>query len=188
MATPPVPLVQQSSQQVTIPLEVCLNIYSCVCEVSRKQPYGETCLLWNQVTLTQSFVAISLNYVPVSIFPSPHTQFTDAILGPNGSRLAGIKAQSSCEITLNPPTPGTSERIISIMGSSQGIQIAQQLMQNRWAALIVVMVWVLASSWCPEIYCKNRFSAHSYFPSLNTHSVRQYHPNVWASPPILTLM
>ncbi|XP_064388744.1 heterogeneous nuclear ribonucleoprotein K homolog isoform X2 [Halichondria panicea] len=77
MATPPVPLVQQSSQQVTIPLE-----------------------------------------------------FTDAILGPNGSRLAGIKAQSSCEITLNPPTPGTSERIISIMGSSQGIQIAQQLMQN----------------------------------------------------------
>lgn len=57
-------------------------------------------------------------------------EYSDAILGPNGSRLASIKGQSSCEITLNPPSLGSNERIITIVGTAQGIQVAQQLMQN----------------------------------------------------------
>ena len=41
------------------------------------------------------------------------------------------RAQSSCEITLDDLKPGSSERIITIVGTPNGIQFAQQLMQNR---------------------------------------------------------
>lgn len=57
-------------------------------------------------------------------------EYAMAILGPNGARLQQIKAQSSCEITLDDLKPGSSERIITIVGTPNGIQFAQQLMQN----------------------------------------------------------
>ena len=49
------------------------------------------------------------------------------------------RSQSSCDITLEPPKPGVHERVITIMGSANGIHFAQQLMQNR---LVCVWVWL----------------------------------------------
>ena len=52
--------------------------------------------------------------------------------------LLYCRTQSSCEITLEPPKPGVAERIITIMGTANGIQFAQQLMQNRLEYTIYV--------------------------------------------------
>ena len=41
------------------------------------------------------------------------------------------RSHSSCDIVINDPKPGSSERIISITGSASNIQVAQSLMQNR---------------------------------------------------------
>eukprot|EP00731_Ephydatia_muelleri_P015613 Em0009g37a len=57
-------------------------------------------------------------------------EYSDAILGPGGSRIHGIRSQSGCDITLEDPKPGSDQRIITIIGAPHAIQFAQQLMQN----------------------------------------------------------
>lgn len=57
-------------------------------------------------------------------------EYSEAILGPGGSRIHNIRAQSGCEITLEDPKPGSVDRIITIIGTPNAIQFAQQLMQN----------------------------------------------------------
>ena len=59
------------------------------------------------------------------------TQYADAILGPAGSRLEQTVRQSGCEIIMEPPKPGSAERIINIKGLPNNIQVAQTLMQNK---------------------------------------------------------
>ena len=43
-----------------------------------------------------------------------------------------FRGQTSCEIMINDPKPGTAERVISITGAPANIQRAQTLMQNRF--------------------------------------------------------
>ena len=108
---------------------------------------------------------------PPPLSPSPTTtQYANAILGPGGSQLQQIRyvdlwpklypvvtpppppppqprAQSSCDISINDPKPGSMERIITIVGTPNGIQFAQQLMQTRsdllyWMSLISAYICV----------------------------------------------
>jgi hypothetical protein len=53
-----------------------------------------------------------------------------SILGVNGANMEHIKSQSSCDIVITDPKPGSMERIINISGSPSNIQLAQTLMQN----------------------------------------------------------
>lgn len=51
-------------------------------------------------------------------------------MGKNGENLRHIKSQSSCEVVIADPKPGVNERVITITGSSDNIQYAQQLLQS----------------------------------------------------------
>lgn len=57
-------------------------------------------------------------------------EYTDSIIGPNGSRLQQTCEQSGCQIRLEEPKPGSTQRIITIIGHQNGIQLAQSLLQN----------------------------------------------------------
>ena len=61
--------------------------------------------------------------------------------------------QSGCQIRLEEPKPGSTQRIITIIGHQSGIQLAQSLLQNRWVGMgvfgrvCVVCIGVLVSLW-----------------------------------------
>ena len=58
------------------------------------------------------------------------------------SSSSTLRAQSSCDISINDLKPGSMERIITIVGTPNGIQFAQQLMQNRSGSIFVLHVFV----------------------------------------------
>ncbi len=86
--------------------------------------------------------------------------------------LCLARSQSSCEITLEPPKPGVNERVITIVGSSNGIQFAQQLMQNR---LERECVCVLGGS-------KDQWACHHYYGCLLSNSCREAAACLWPFP------
>ena len=43
--------------------------------------------------------------------------------------------QSGCQIRLEEPKPGSTQRIITIIGHQNGIQLAQSLLQNRYVCV-----------------------------------------------------
>ena len=51
-----------------------------------------------------------------------------AIIGPGGSRIRKIRGDSKATITIDEPLPGSSERIITIVGTKRQIQTAQYLL------------------------------------------------------------
>ena len=53
-----------------------------------------------------------------------------AIIGPGGSRIRKIRADSKATITIAEPDQGSQERIITIAGSKRQIQTAQYLLQQ----------------------------------------------------------
>ena len=53
-----------------------------------------------------------------------------AIIGPGGSRIRKIRAESRATITIDEPVSGSDERIISISGNQRSIQTAQYLLQQ----------------------------------------------------------
>ena len=53
-----------------------------------------------------------------------------AIIGPGGSRIRKIRADSKATITIAEPDQGSNERIITIAGSKRQIQTAQYLLQQ----------------------------------------------------------
>ncbi|XP_026320704.1 heterogeneous nuclear ribonucleoprotein K isoform X2 [Hyposmocoma kahamanoa] len=54
-----------------------------------------------------------------------------AIIGKAGSRIRKIRAESGAGIEIAEPLPGSSDRIITITGTPQRIQMAQYLLQQR---------------------------------------------------------
>lgn len=68
--------------------------------------------------------------------PAEATQVTipkdmaGAIIGPGGSRIRKIRAESRATITIDEPVSGSDERIISISGNQRSIQTAQYLLQQ----------------------------------------------------------
>ncbi len=53
-----------------------------------------------------------------------------AIIGPGGNRIRRIRSESRCNITIGEADAGSSERIITIVGTSTQIQLAQYLLQQ----------------------------------------------------------
>ena len=53
-----------------------------------------------------------------------------AIIGPGGNRIRRIRTESRCNITIGEADAGSSERIITIVGTSTQIQLAQYLLQQ----------------------------------------------------------
>ena len=108
----------RQSQQVTIPLEVsgvhCVwhPLTGCACVVAVHRLHCWPWRHWataDQVCLVHTHAALHLVAVCV------------------------CRGQSGCEVTIEDPKPGSSERIITIYGTLGAIQFAQQLMQNRYA-------------------------------------------------------
>lgn len=58
-------------------------------------------------------------------------QLAGAIIGKAGSRIRKIRAESGAGIEIAEPLPGSSDRIITITGTPQRIQMAQYLLQQR---------------------------------------------------------
>ena len=46
------------------------------------------------------------------------------------------RAQSQCNITMDDPVPGTTQRIITIVGTTANIAVAEQLMKDRLVSLL----------------------------------------------------
>lgn len=59
-------------------------------------------------------------------------QLAGAIIGKGGARIRKIRGDSGASITIDEPRPGSTERIITISGSSHQIWKAQYLLQQRW--------------------------------------------------------
>ena len=53
-----------------------------------------------------------------------------AIIGPGGNRIRQIRAESRCNIAIGEVEEGSSERIITIVGTPTQIQLAQDLLQQ----------------------------------------------------------
>ena len=53
-----------------------------------------------------------------------------AIIGKGGSRIRKVRADSCAEITIDQPLPGSNDRIITIKGNPDQIQLAQFLLQQ----------------------------------------------------------
>ena len=51
------------------------------------------------------------------------------MIGPKGAKIQQIRDQSGAGITIDKPTPGSNDRIITIQGNSEQIQNAQYLLQ-----------------------------------------------------------
>ncbi|CAG5048841.1 unnamed protein product [Parnassius apollo] len=60
----------------------------------------------------------------------PAPELAGAIIGKAGTRIRKIRAESGAGIEIAEPLPGSSDRIITITGSPQCIQMAQYLLQQ----------------------------------------------------------
>ena len=67
----------------------------------------------------------------ISFFPPSNFQLAGAIIGKGGARIRKIRGDSGASITIDEPRPGSTERIITISGSSHQIWKAQYLLQQR---------------------------------------------------------
>lgn len=56
-------------------------------------------------------------------------ELAGAVIGPKGAKIQQIRDQSGAGITIDKPTPGSNDRIITIQGNSEQIQNAQYLLQ-----------------------------------------------------------
>ncbi|KAL1513650.1 hypothetical protein ABEB36_003036 [Hypothenemus hampei] len=59
------------------------------------------------------------------------TDLAGAIIGKGGSRIRKIRNDSGAGITIDEPLPGSNDRIITITGTLNQIQMAQYLLQQR---------------------------------------------------------
>ena len=57
-------------------------------------------------------------------------EMAGAIIGPGGQRIRRIRLESKASITIDEPAQGSTERVISIVGSPRQIQTAQYLLQQ----------------------------------------------------------
>jgi heterogeneous nuclear ribonucleoprotein K len=60
-----------------------------------------------------------------------------AIIGPKGQKIQQIREQSGAGITIDKPVPGSTDRIITICGTSEQIQNAQYLLQVTYVSLLL---------------------------------------------------
>lgn len=56
-------------------------------------------------------------------------ELAGAVIGPKGAKIQQIRDQSGAGITIDKPTPGSNDRIITIQGTAEQIQNAQYLLQ-----------------------------------------------------------
>ena len=63
-------------------------------------------------------------------------QLAGAIIGKGGARIRKIRGDSGASITIDEPRPGSSERIITISGTSNQIWKAQYLLQQRYTSYL----------------------------------------------------
>ncbi|CAF1140592.1 unnamed protein product [Didymodactylos carnosus] len=56
-------------------------------------------------------------------------ELAGVVIGPRGTKISQIRQQSGASITLDDPTPGSSDRIITIIGTQIQINQAQYLLQ-----------------------------------------------------------
>jgi len=56
-------------------------------------------------------------------------ELAGAVIGPKGAKIQQIRDQSGAGITIDKPTPGSNDRIITIQGTPEQIQNAQYLLQ-----------------------------------------------------------
>jgi len=57
-------------------------------------------------------------------------EMAGAIIGPGGQRIRKIRLESKASITIDEPAQGSTERVISIVGTPRQIQTAQYLLQQ----------------------------------------------------------
>ena len=67
-------------------------------------------------------------------------QLAGAIIGKGGNRIRKVRMESGAEITIDEPLPGSTDRIITISGLSNQIQMAQYLLQ-QWYAFSTLFLW-----------------------------------------------
>jgi len=77
----------------------------------------------NQVGNTGGNTAGQTNQVTIP------NELAGAVIGPKGSKIQQIRDQSGAGITIDKPTPGSNDRIITINGTPEQIQNAQYLLQ-----------------------------------------------------------
>lgn len=58
-------------------------------------------------------------------------QLAGAIIGKGGARIRRIRSEAGAGITIEEPLPGSNDRIITITGQPNQIQMAQYLLQQR---------------------------------------------------------
>ena len=63
-------------------------------------------------------------------------QLAGAIIGKGGARIRKIRSDSGAGITIDEPLPGSNDRIITISGMANQIQMAQYLLQERYIVII----------------------------------------------------
>jgi hypothetical protein len=95
-------------------------------------------------------------------------QLAGAIIGKGGARIRKIRGDSGASITIDEPRPGSTERIITISGSSHQIWKAQYLLQQRCVIFHCVCVCLLL---VVTTLFTNRHLAHCY----NHHCCFDYH-------------
>lgn len=64
-----------------------------------------------------------------------------AIIGTGGARIRKVRIESNAEITIDEPLPGSSDRIITIKGTQDEIQLAQYLLQ-QWCVDYFLLWWL----------------------------------------------
>jgi hypothetical protein len=84
-------------------------------------------------------------------------QLAGAIIGKGGARIRKIRGDSGASITIDEPRPGSTERIITISGSSHQIWKAQYLLQQRCVHV------------SPEFYGPSSGTALTTLLSLSLH-------------------
>lgn len=79
-------------------------------------------------------------------------QLAGAIIGKGGGRIRKIRADSGAGITIDEPLPGSNDRIITITGLANQIQMAQYLLQQRYLFLFIYFFFHFNSD--IHNYCK----------------------------------
>ncbi|UYV72567.1 HNRNPK [Cordylochernes scorpioides] len=64
------------------------------------------------------------------------SQLAGAIIGKGGQRIRKIRRESGAGITIDESQPGSNERVITISGTPQQIQMAQYLLQQKLVILL----------------------------------------------------
>ncbi len=89
-------------------------------------------------------------------------QLAGAIIGKGGTRIRKVRIESGAEITIDEPLAGSTDRIITITGLSNQIQMAQYLLQ-QWYVITFILALVCRFTLKVVFFFFKSVCACSYF-------------------------